>query len=247
MAPGSTWRAVGALDARRRLALVVAGLLLSAHFALFLAGLQATSLPAAAALVSLEPIAVVVTAWVAFGVRPSAGEWAGIGIASLGAAVVMLGAGGGQKEAHGNDLGGDALLLAAVVLFGAYVAFARGLREAMPTTSYAACVYTVAAVALAPLALVSYALAAVPWSAWLGVVALGLVPTLLGHTLVQRAARRVSPSVVALVAPGETVGAILIGAVTGHAPTRLEWAGAAVIVLGAGVTVRGKSSASTTI
>ena len=235
ISPVSTWRALRALDARRRLALVGAGLLLGAHFGLFLAGLLATSLPAASALVALEPIAVVVAAWMAFGVRPRRREMAGIAIATLGAAVVSSGAGQGEHR-----LLGDALVLGAVVIFGAYVAFARGLRDALPTTPYAACVYTVAALALAPLVLVFDARAsAIPASTWLGVAALGLVPTLIGHTLVQRAARHVSPSLVALASPGETVGAILIGAALGHMPTPIEWTGAVIVVAGAVVTVTG--------
>ena len=235
ISPVATWRAVRAVDARRRLALVGAGLLLAAHFGLFLAGLLSTSLPAASALVALEPIAVVLTAWMAFGVRPRRREMAGIAIATLGAAVVAQGAGQGEQR-----LLGDALVLGAVVIFGAYVAFARGLRDALPTTPYAACVYTVAALALAPLVLVFDAGAAgIPTSTWLGVAALGLVPTLIGHTLVQRAARHVSPSLVALASPGETVGAILIGAAIGHMPTSLEWTGAAIVVAGACVTVMG--------
>jgi drug/metabolite transporter (DMT)-like permease len=241
MSPVATWRAIAAMSARRRLALVGAGLLLGAHFALFLAGLQATSLPAAAALVSLEPIAVVVTAWVAFGVRPRGREVAGIAVATLGAAVVARGAGQGEHR-----LAGDALVLGAVVIFGGYVALARGLRDALPTAPYAACVYTVAALALAPVVLVFDASASgIPASTWLGVAALGLVPTLVGHTLVQRAARHVSPSLVALASPGETVGAILIGAATSHMPTPVEWTGAAIVVLGAVVTVTGTSTAST--
>lgn len=235
ISPVATWRALRALDARRRLALVGAGLLLGAHFGLFLAGLLATSLPAACALVALEPIAVVVAAWMAFGVRPRRREMAGIAIATLGAAVVSSGAGQGEHR-----LLGDALVLGAVVLFGAYVAFARGLRDALPTTPYAACVYTVAALALAPLVLVFDARApAIPASTWLGVAGLGLVPTLIGHTLVQRAARHVSPSLVALASPGETVGAILIGAALGHLPTPIEWTGAAIVVAGAVVTLTG--------
>jgi drug/metabolite transporter (DMT)-like permease len=233
--PCATGRAVRALDGRTRLALVAAGVLLGAHLTLFLAGLQATSLPAAAALVSLEPVAVVLTAWGAFGIRPSRRELGGVALATLGAALVACGAGEGEHR-----LAGDALVLGSVALFGLYVAFARGLRDAMATTPYAASVYTVAALAVAPLVLVFDARASCPSAAtWLAVVALGLVPTLLGHTLVQRAARHLPPSLVALVSPGETVGAILIGAATSHAPTRIEWAGAALVVAGAAVTVTG--------
>jgi drug/metabolite transporter (DMT)-like permease len=235
IAPGATWTAVRVLDGRKRVALAGAGLLLAAHFALFLGGLLATSLPAAAALLSLEPPAVVLAAWIAFGVRPTARELAGIATATVGAAVVARGAGRGE-----HTILGDALVLGAVVLYGVYVAFARGLRDAMPTRAYATCVYGVATLALAPLALAMDArLPFPPASTWLAIAALGLVPTLVGHTLVQRAARHVSPSLVALASPGESVGSILIGAAMGHVPAPVEWTGAALIVAGACITVTG--------
>ena len=233
---GGTWQALGKLDGKRRLALVGAGVLLAAHFALFLGGLLATSLAAAAALVSLEPLAVVVAAWVAFGERPTKREGVGLWIAMVGAAVVARGAGQGEHR-----LLGDALVLGAVALFGVYVAFARGLREAMPTTSYAASVYTVATLALAPIAVLTAGESlGAPVGSWMAVLGLGLVPTLVGHTLVQRAARHVPASIVALACPGETVGSILIGAAMGRAPTGTEWAGAMLVVIGATVAVLGR-------
>jgi drug/metabolite transporter (DMT)-like permease len=231
MAPVATWNAVRSLDARRRAALGLAGLLLAAHFAFFLGGLLATSLAAAAALVSLEPLAVVVAAWLAFREKPTRGQQLGLGIAMVGAAVVAHAAGQGEHR-----LLGDALVLVSVVLFGAYVAMARGLRRTMPMTSYAACVYLVAAVALVPVALVwSDGASSAPPRTWLAVAGLGIVPTLVGHTLLQRAARSVPAAIVALASPGETVGAILIGAAMGLAPTTDEWAGAALVVVGAAV------------
>jgi drug/metabolite transporter (DMT)-like permease len=229
IAPRRTREAIAALAPKTRVAVAAAGLLLAAHFALFLAGLLSTSLAAAAALVSLEPLAVVVTAWLAFGERPSGSEAAGVALAAIGAAVVARGAGHGEHR-----LVGDALVLGAVLVYGAYVAFARGLRGSMATGPYAACVYGTAAIALAPVAAIAgrgdpHA----PTATWAAVALLGLVPTLVGHTLLQRAARRLPPSVVALVSPGETVGAIAIGACTGHPPTAAEWSGATLVVAGA--------------
>ncbi len=212
---------------------MLAGVVLAAHFAFFLGGLLATSLAAAAALVSLEPIAVVLAAWLAFGEVPTRRQQAGLAIATAGALVVAQGAGQGEHR-----LLGDLLVLVAVVLFGVYVALARGLRAALPTTSYAACVYAVAALALMPLAVRAFPAAqSAPPSAWLAVVGLGLVPTLLGHTLVQRAAGRVPASIVALVSPGETAGAILLGAAMGLPPAPTEWLGAALVIAGASVSV----------
>jgi drug/metabolite transporter (DMT)-like permease len=232
VAPGSTWRAVRALPLSQRSALIGAGLLLAAHFSFFLGGLLATSLPAAAALVSLEPLAVVVAAWIAFRERPSRNEQVGLAMATAGALLVTRGAGHGEHR-----LAGDALVLGGVAFFGAYVACARGLRDAMPTTPYAASVYGVAAMALLPLAIAMRTDTRAPLGSWGAVVLLGLVPTLVGHTLVQRAARHIPASIVALVCPGETVGAIVLGACMGQPPTTTEWTGAAIVVMGAVMAV----------
>ena len=121
-----TGNALRRLDGRRRLGLLAAGVVLAAHFAFFVAGLLATSLAAAAALVSLEPLAVVVAAWLSFGDKPTPREQVGLGLAMGGA--VLVGSSAGQGE---HRLLGDALVLVAVVLFGAYVALARGLRSTM--------------------------------------------------------------------------------------------------------------------
>jgi drug/metabolite transporter (DMT)-like permease len=81
---------------------------------------------------------------------------------------------------------------------------------------------------------------AAPAASWAAVIALGLVPTLVGHTLVQRAARRVPPAIVALVSPGETVGSIAIGALMGRAPSAVECVGAALVIAGATVAIVGR-------
>jgi len=232
--PRQVLSALRGLAHRQRLALSGAGLLLAGHFALFLQGLASTSFPAAVSLVSLEPLAVVLVAWAAFGIRPRRGEWVGVVVATLGALVVASGAGKGEHR-----LAGDAEVLVAVVLFGCYVAAARGLRDAMAPLPYAAGVYGVAAVALAPLALLLVIRAPAPPAAtWVAVLLLGFIPTLFGHTLLQSAARRASPSLVALVCPGETVGSLVLGMLLLSAwPTLVEGIGAALVLLGATVAI----------
>jgi drug/metabolite transporter (DMT)-like permease len=240
-APRALVSALRSLTPRRRLGVVLAGALLAAHFALFLSGLAATSLAAAVALVSLEPLAVVLAAFVAFGIRPTRREIAGLVLATAGAFVVASGAGVGEHR-----LAGDVMVVACVLLYGAYVAAARGLRDAMPAVPYAAAVYGASSLMLAPIAIVACASSAPPSpprAAILAIVALGVVPTAIGHTLVQTAARRAPPVLVALVSPGETVGSLAIGAfMMGTPPTATEGAGAFLILAGATLAVTSRAA-----
>jgi len=241
VAPRALGRALVALTGRQRAGVLLAGALLGGHFAFFLAGLAATSLVAAVALISLEPIAVVVAAYVVFRIRPTRREALGLLTATAGAFVVASGAGVAEHRTSG-----DLLVLVAVVLFGAYVAAARGLRDAMPATPYAASVYGCASLVLLPLAILS-GLGTPTRSASAAVLALALVPTLVGHTLVQRAARSAPPTLVALVCPGETVFGIVIGALAfGTFPTLREGFGALLVVSGASIAIFGRQSSTAT-
>jgi drug/metabolite transporter (DMT)-like permease len=224
------------LTLRSGFGLFAAGSLLAAHFALFLGGLATTSFAATVALISLEPLAVVLVAWAAFGIAPKRAEWIGILLATLGAFVVSRGAGVGE-----HTLRGDLMVVAAVALYGAYVAVARGLRESMPTIPYATAVYAISALVLAPFVWPAVRdIAAPSVTAWVALVLLAVIPTVIGHTLVQVAARTAPPTIVALISPGETVGSLAIGAILLRRwPTSIEGAGTALILAGAVVAVHG--------
>lgn len=213
--------------------LLFAGAALAVHFSLFLAGLQNTSLSAAVALVSLEPLAVVLFSWMLSGIRPSRREAVGIFLATCGAVIVASQAGEGEHR-----FAGDAMVLVCVVFFGIYVASARRLKDAMPPLPYAGLVYGVSALCLLPMVMLTWHPMELSRTAALSVLGLAIVPTLLGHTLVQNAARYLSPSIVALVSPGETIGSIAIGAFfMSQVPTMHEAAGALLVVVGAACAV----------
>jgi drug/metabolite transporter (DMT)-like permease len=238
LGPGAALASLRGLSGRHRATVLLAGALLAVHFACFLWGLDHTSLPAAVSLVSLEPLGVVVCAWALLGVAPSRPEQIGVVLATAGAVMVALGAGKGEHR-----LAGDLAVLAAVMLYGLYLTVARALKDALPSRSYAALVYTSAALVLglmltgAPGAFVAPAWPVAPHGL-LAVVALGLVPTVLGHTAVQTASRTLPPAIVALVSPCETLGSLAIGAaLMGAAPSAQELGGAAVILAGSAVAI----------
>jgi drug/metabolite transporter (DMT)-like permease len=228
-------RALGAsvrlLSPAQRWTVFSAGALLAAHFALFQLGLDHTSLPAAVSLVSLEPLSVVLLAWMVLGIRPTRAEQIGVLIATAGAVVVAQGQGQGEHR-----LTGDLLVLGAVALFGLYLTIARALKNAIPARSYVALVYTSAALVLGLfLAIPGVADGAFPPPAHgvVAIAAIALIPTVLGHTVVQTASRSLPPSIVALVCPGETLGSIAIGiGLLGATPTATEILGALIILAG---------------
>jgi drug/metabolite transporter (DMT)-like permease len=240
LAPKTTFQAVRQASARSLLGMIGAGVLLAGHFYLFTAGLTQTSLPAAVTLVSLEPVAVILVVWFWFRARPSKGEAIGILLATVGAMVVAQAAGQGEHR-----LSGDILVLGAVVLYGGYVAVARGLAPFFAPSAYAALVFGVSALTLFVLCVVRGATWHLPWHSWLSIVALGVVPTLGGHTMVQWAAGRTSAALVALVSPGETLGSLMIGALMLSAiPSSYEFLGAGIVLSGVFCTWFSQQAAS---
>ncbi|MEO7329471.1 MAG: DMT family transporter, partial [Minicystis sp.] len=145
-----------------------------------------------------------------------------------------------------HQLSGDLLILGAVALYGLYLTVARALKDALPARSYAALVYAGAALTVSIALLfppITATLAMPPTRGLLAILAITLVPTLLGHTLVQTASRTLPPSIVALVSPGETVGAIAIGAaLLGAMPTAKEIAGALIILVGSALAITAPAS-----
>jgi drug/metabolite transporter (DMT)-like permease len=236
-------RSIGAsvrgLSRAHRARIFAAGALLAAHFALFQMGLDRTSLPAAVSLISLQPLAVVLCAWVLLGIRPSPLEQLGVLVATIGAVVVARGQGRGEHQ-----LSGDLLVVAAVALYGLYLTVARALKDALPARSYVALVYTSAAASLGiALTVVGLPVGAFPppLHGAVAIAAIALVPTVLGHSAVQIASRTRSPAIVALVSPGETIGAIAIGiALLGATPTATEITGAVIILAGTIVALAGR-------
>jgi drug/metabolite transporter (DMT)-like permease len=238
--PG-VWRHWRNMNAATRWRIIICGVLLGTHFGLFQAGLDATSLPAAVSLVSLEPVGVVFAAFIFFREVPSRREQIGVVLATMGAAVIAFAAGTGEHK-----LVGDLLVLGSVALFGFYVAAARAIRNALPPQHAGSMIYAVAALVI--LLVLPYAgtfdnVTNLPQRSFLAIAGIALIPTIIGHTSVQAAARTLPPAIVSLVSPGETLGSLLIAATFLHdIPKPQECVGAALILSGVLFAIFGPTS-----
>ena len=231
---------------RQRLLLVASGLLLAAHFGLWFASLDLTTVAASAVLVAMSPVAVGLGSAVFLGEPPSRATWLGLGLAVAGAMLVAAadlgGAGGGRA------LVGDGLALAAAVAAAGYLLLGRHARRTLPVSVYATWTYGTAAVALSVVCLVAGVDIGLGGGydtrTWAAIAGLVVGPQLLGHTVFNLVLGRVSATVVAVVIIAEPVGAgVLAALLLAEAPSGWFYLGAPLVL--AGVVLAARATHST--
>ncbi len=222
---------------RRDLALGVAsGAALALHFVLWISSLAHTSVASSVLFVSTHPIFVAIGGALALGERVSARTAIGIAIAIAGGAVV------GSSDLSLGAWVGDLLALGGGFFAAVYFLLGRRLRQRLSLVDYTAVSYGTAAV----LSLAACLALGVPLAGyapitylWLGLLALG--PQLIGHSTFNWALRHLPAAKVSVLILGEPVGAaVLAYFVFGETLSWLRALGAAVVLLGIYVSVRGK-------
>lgn len=105
---------------------------------LFLYGLQRTTATHASLLIVTVPVATLFVAILARRERPLPHRVVGIGIAFVGAALVVSGRG----SVEGGDLVGDLMIVANAFAYGCYLVLSRDLLERVPPLTLAAWLFT---------------------------------------------------------------------------------------------------------
>jgi drug/metabolite transporter (DMT)-like permease len=239
--------------ARQRLLLAVSGLLLGAHFSLWFASLELTTVAASSVLVSLSPIVVGAGSAVALGEPPGRSTWIGLALSVLGAVVIVaddLGAAAGGPRA----LLGDGLALAAAFAVAGYLLLGRHARRTLPVSVYGMWTYGCAALSLLMVAAPTGINLGIGWgpgyhvTTWLAIAGLIVGPQLLGHTVFNLVLARVSATVVAVVIIAEPVGATLLAALLlGEPPSGAFYLGTPLVLAGVLLAVRPQRSAGAAV
>lgn len=225
--------------------LLASGLALGAHFATWVASLDATTLTHSLLFVTAHPL-VIVLGMAVFSRRltsvrrPVLGEWSGAAVCFVGAGLALLDAGQQQGD-QTVTLWGDALAFSGAVFVVGYIVAGRVMRQWMPIFLYAFPVTLIGAVVLLP---VSMALepdfaqyGAVGWTepslfGWF--LLLALIAGLLGHTGLNTCLRYISPLVVSSSVTLEPLIGSLIGwwFFDAGVPGRWTLVGGAVLIAG---------------
>ena len=230
-------RAWPVLTARRRLILLASGVSLGVHFATWIASLSYTSVAASVLLVNTAPLFTLFFSWWFLGERASKAVLIAMAVALTGAALIAAGDWGDGGAA---SLKGDALAVAGAVTMSLYHVIGRGLRDALPLPAYVLGVWSTAAATLAVLAATARVpVFGYPPRTFALFLALAVVPTVVGHGLVNRSLRHIPAPTVGLFLLGEPIAAsILAYAVFGENPGALTIGGGVLVLAALALVVR---------
>ncbi len=196
------------------------GLVTALHFLFYIASLSFTTIAHSLAITYTSPI--FVTLFSVFLLREPMAirRYLGIGVAVIGIAILA----GFEPHYTACSLQstgqcmvlGDCLALLSALCFSIYSVAGRGERDRHPLFRYTTNVYGFAALWLLPVALYFMFRHGYPIGAVGAVIALGVFPLGLGHTLYNAAVRRVHATYANLIATQEVTMGVILGVVLLH-------------------------------
>jgi drug/metabolite transporter (DMT)-like permease len=211
------------------------GLVAALHFGFYIAALEYTSIAHALAITYTAPIFVALfSAWL-LGETLEPRRWLGALIAVAGVGVLA----GFAPTWSPRMLIGDLLALGSAITFGLYSVAGRSQRHRYDLFAYAGSVYAVAGLWLLPAAAWNFSHGGYTPLAIFSVLALGLLPLALGHTLYNAALRLTRATTVNLIATQEVTGGILLGMLMlGEVPTPITLVGVMITLAGIVMVIR---------
>ena len=213
---------------------VLFGLITAVHFLSYIASLSFTTIAHSLAIVYTAPIFVALfSAWL-LREKIAPRKWAGMAVTVLGIAMLA----GFEPRWSAQMLIGDLLALVSAVTFGLYSVAGRSQRERYGLFTYTGTVYAFGALWALPAAALNLTPAGYNVSSLAALVAAGLIPLGIGHTLYNAAVRRVHATIPNLIATQEVTGGILLGALLlNQIPQPNELVGAFVSLIGIAIVL----------
>jgi drug/metabolite transporter (DMT)-like permease len=203
------WKDYAKLNKSELGILVLSGGILGLHFAAWVTSLTHTSIISSLVLVTTTPIWTSLAAPLILRERTPGLTWIGIMVAIVGGVVIGLANWSGTQSL---SFFGDMLALSGAILMAAYLLIGRTVRSRISLVPYLWIVYGTAALVLLVWSLIrGLAVFGYPPHSLVWLIALGLIPQLIGHTAANYAVRHLSTTLVAITILGEPIGSTLLG------------------------------------
>ncbi len=208
---------------------IVFGLITAVHFSSYIASLNYTTIAHSLTIVYTAPVFVAILSAVFLNEPISKRKWLGVAVVVAGIAVLA----GFEPNMTPRMWLGDGLALVSAIAFGFYSVAGRSQREHYSLLTYAFFVYILAALWMAPIAMATFTPTGYGWRQIASVIALGVLPLGLGHTLYNAAVRHMHATYANLIASQEVTGGIILGIIFLHeVPGVSAIIGVAITLLG---------------
>lgn len=213
------------------------GLITALHFIFYIAALSFTTIAHGLALVYTSPVFVTILSALLLKEALPWHKYLGIAVVIVGVAIMA----GFQPHYTSCNLSGtgqcmilgDGLAVLSAICFALYSVAGRSERERHPLFRYTLNVYGLAALWLLPATLLLAFRHPYPLTAVTAIVALGIFPLGLGHTLYNAAVRTVHATYANLIATQEVTGGIVLGIfLVGEIPSFLTILGVVITLVG---------------
>jgi drug/metabolite transporter (DMT)-like permease len=216
---------------------VLPGLVLAAHFVSWVIGARSTLAANASLIVNMVPLVMPFLLLVVAKERIARIELLATAVGLTG--IVILSAG----DVRTGNFGGDLVCFVSMLLFALYLALGRRNRDIPSIWLYVVPLYAIAG--LTCLALGATELSSArdfPAREWLLLLALAVVPTILGHSLLNGAMKHFRGNVVSVCNVGQFVFAgASAWVVFGEVPKPAFWPASFLVVAGAIIALRGSA------
>ena len=219
------------------LGVLIPGILMGLHFMTWIIAVKLTTVANATLIINVQIIIVPILGFLFLKEYITTAEILGISLAFVGMLIVGL----GDFKLEPQNFRGDVITFLSTIFFALYILFGRSFRRISGESSeqshlieYIFPVYTTAFLFITLFCLVAgIPLRIKSWDSFFWIVMLALIPTIIGHSLLNWSLRYVKPQIVSLFILSEfPISTIFAYILFTELPKHLFYVGAPLVVLG---------------
>ncbi|WNR42205.1 DMT family transporter [Paenibacillus roseipurpureus] len=218
------------------LRIALSGVALGLHFLFWMDSLRFTTVASSTAILTLEPIFVLVGAFLLHGVRASRSSVIAMCIAIIGAICI----GWGDFQFSGEALKGDVLSFVGTIAVALHMLLGKNLRERISAFVYSFLAFLFAALTLAITNVASHEpFTGYPPTDWGVFFLLAVVSTIFGHYVFNWLLKYMKASSVSMTVLGEPLGASMLAYfLLGETITTMQLLAGCLLLIGVGLFLR---------